>query len=78
MNLYGNDSPRKWNFMTGVGSCMSIGGNYYLHDISPSPQHADAFAIHSDWKAVGQDFDFVMRVNPVKRRIGVCDPFPDR
>jgi hypothetical protein len=53
------------DFMTGVGSCLSIGGNYYGHDISWFSQHADESAIQSDWKAVGKDLYSALSLSPI-------------
>ena len=41
--------------VTGMGSVLNIGGNYYSHNESASSEEADQIAIAKDWRMVGQD-----------------------
>ena len=61
------------NFMSGMGSCLGIGGNYYQHYLSPSYRFSDYFALRSDWKAVGQDLYFAMHASPIAPSFGERD-----
>ena len=44
------------SFLTGMGSVLNVAGNYPEFNVSDSPDEADALALESDWKMVGQDF----------------------
>ena len=54
------------SFITGMGSCLSIAGNYYEYNVSPSAWIADRNAIYMDWKMIGNDFRECIRNNPYK------------
>lgn len=41
--------------LTGAGSIISIGGNYYDFNYSESEQEADRRAFKKDWEAVYED-----------------------
>lgn len=45
----------KTSFLTGLGSCFNIAGNYYSYNFSRTSQEADARAGRSDWAMVGMD-----------------------
>jgi len=50
--------------MSGFGSALSVGGNYYRFDQSSPHRLSDMSALHSDWKAVGNDFHSCMPALP--------------
>ncbi|MBS1496799.1 MAG: hypothetical protein JSU03_04280 [Bacteroidetes bacterium] len=45
------------DFVTGMGSVLNIGGNYFEFDTSISENIADLKALRSDWGVTGQDID---------------------
>ncbi len=51
--------PRS-SFLTGMGTIFNIAGSSYSYNFSRTPQEADAKAIASDWKMVGQDLRSVI------------------
>jgi len=51
---------RKSSIMSGAGSALGIGGNYFRFDKSSSHVLSDANALQSDWKAVGKDISSSM------------------
>ena len=51
--------PRS-NILSGIGSSIGIGGNYYRFDQFTPSTLADTFALQSDWKAVGNDLHSCM------------------
>ncbi|AKJ65450.1 hypothetical protein [Kiritimatiella glycovorans] len=52
------------NTLSGFGSAISVGGNYYRFDQSTPRRLTDMSALHSDWKAVGNDFSSCMSSLP--------------
>ncbi len=46
--------PRK-SFLIGIGSILSLNGNYYSYKTSKSGIEADMEALSNDWKMVGKD-----------------------
>ncbi|QES93108.1 hypothetical protein F0358_10520 [Empedobacter brevis] len=46
--------PKK-SFLIGLGSILSLGGNYFSYKTSRSGIEADTEAIHNDWRMVGKD-----------------------
>jgi hypothetical protein len=48
-------------FLVGVGSAVSLGGNYYPYNFSPTPVIADIRALSADFQAVGEDMRIAMR-----------------
>ncbi len=42
-------------FVIGMGSVMNVGGNYFDHNSSSTPEEADQIALASDWAVVGQE-----------------------
>ena len=49
-------------FLSGMGSSLSIGGNYYRRSVGAILQD-DYAAIRSDWCMVGQDIGRALRSN---------------
>jgi hypothetical protein len=43
------------SFLTGFGSVLSIGGEYFSYNYSDDVGDADRIALASDWLIVGQD-----------------------
>ena len=43
------------NFLTGVGTVLNLGGNYYEYNYSESSSDADKKAIENDFEMVGFD-----------------------
>lgn len=62
MNSYKTDflTPKS-SFLSGVGSVLNIGGNYFDYNNSTSDDEADEKAISMDWKIVGSDIFNSMR-----------------
>lgn len=56
--------PRS-NVISGIGSSLAIGGNYYRFDHLTPHKLTDSFALHSDWKAVGNDLWSGMNTPPL-------------
>lgn len=52
------------SFLTGLGSCLSLAGNYYSYNTSTTPSEADARALYSDWAVIGNDISSAMREIP--------------
>ena len=44
------------SFLEGVARVMDLAGALNTYNIAPTPEQADAWALWSDWAAVGQDF----------------------
>lgn len=42
-------------FVSGMGSTLNIGENYFDYDIASSTQEDDADAICMDWMMIGED-----------------------
>lgn len=62
----------RYPFLSGVASTLDIAGTRYRRKFSgPSvpPEVADARALESDWKAVGEDIGNAMKVIRVKRSL---------
>ncbi len=59
-------TPRS-SVLTGMGTLLNLAGSYYFYNISSTPAEADARALASDWKIVGQDFRHVL--NQEKQRL---------
>ena len=47
-------------FLTGAGSCINLGGNFYKPEISGDPGEFDRIALLSDFESVGKDFEAVL------------------
>ena len=43
------------DFITGIGSVLNIGGNYYEFATSKNDLAADIKALRCDWGVIGQD-----------------------
>lgn len=43
------------SYLTGAGTVINIGGNYYRYNRSATPAQADARAIRQDFAMIGQD-----------------------
>lgn len=43
------------SFVTGMARLFDFGGTLNTYNVSPSEAEADIRAIHSDWKAIGND-----------------------
>lgn len=43
------------SFLTGFGSVLNIGGEYFSYNYSDDEGEADRVALASDWLIVGQD-----------------------
>jgi len=50
------------SYLTGLGSCLNIAGNYYEYNVSKSESKADEKAIYMDWKMVGNDLRKAMGI----------------
>ena len=51
----------KSNFWVGLGSVLTIAGNYFDYSYSKSEKQADSSSIHSDWKSIGGDSQVSMK-----------------
>ncbi len=51
--------PRS-SVLTGMGAILNLAGSYYFYNVSPTPAEADARALASDWKMVGDDIRHVL------------------
>ena len=49
------------SFLGGLASILDIGSTLTVYNSSPTPEIADAKAMYSDWKAVGDDLRASMR-----------------
>lgn len=54
------------DFLTGAGSVMNIGGNYYVFKMSQTPEEADFRALRSDWSTIGNDLCLTMQAQQPK------------
>jgi len=45
----------------GIASVLSIGGAFFLYNVSATPKIADANAIRSDWSMIGNDIRHAMK-----------------
>lgn len=43
------------SFLTGVARTLDLWGSLDSYNVSRTPQQADALALRSDWKVVGQE-----------------------
>jgi hypothetical protein len=43
------------SFLTGFGSVLNIGGDYFSYNYADSEEEADKVALESDWLIVGRD-----------------------
>jgi hypothetical protein len=50
------------SFLRGMGSVLSIAGNYYEYNASSTPEEADAKALFSDFAMIGEDLREVIAV----------------
>lgn len=48
------------SFLTGMGSVLNIGGNYYSVNSSENNQEANLKSLTSDWEAIGKDMEIVL------------------
>ena len=51
-------------FLTGAGSVIAVGGDYYFYNTSHSPTEADRRALRNDVAVVAEDFSVVMESVP--------------
>lgn len=51
----------KGSYLTGLGTVLNIGGNYFDYNYSLSVKEADWNAIHNDWGVIGQDISEVIQ-----------------
>lgn len=49
------------NFLTGAGTAMNLGGNYYEFNVSESAFEADRLALKNDWNVIGEDIEEALR-----------------
>ena len=56
-------------FWEGMGSVVSVVGNYYEFNHSETEREADANAIESDWMVVGQDINQVIVTEDVIKKL---------
>lgn len=45
------------SFLSGTGTVINLGGNYYEYNVSPSDCEADFNAIRNDFDMIGQDMN---------------------
>lgn len=50
------------NFWVGFGSVLNLAGSYFEYNISKTEEEADAKALASDWKNVGDDIKDSVRI----------------
>ena len=50
----------KSSFISGAGSALGIGGNYFKFDKPSTHVLSDSNALHSDWQTVGKDISSSM------------------
>jgi hypothetical protein len=43
------------SFWSGLGRWLDLSGKFDSYNVSPSGETADAFALYSDWRIVGQE-----------------------
>lgn len=48
------------SFLSGVGSLVDLAGTPHLYNRWPTPWESDAWALFSDWVAVGNDLRAAM------------------
>jgi hypothetical protein len=48
------------NFLSGAGTVINLGGDYYRFNESSSPIEADSRAIRNDFNMIGQDISDVI------------------
>lgn len=60
---------QKNNFLIGLGSVLSIEGNYFEFNKSKSSQDADIKALKSDWYNIGEDIR--ESINSIKLKEGI-------
>ncbi len=53
-------------YLLGMGSIFSIFGFYFKYNAVDRPDKADSFAIHNDWKVIGQDLQKAIDSFPSK------------
>ena len=49
--------PSAWY---GLARLLDLGGNFDSYNQRPTPAEADALALYSDWRAVGQDLSIAI------------------
>lgn len=60
------------NFFRGIGSAFNITGDFYTFNTSNSPEEADAKALRSDWKNVGNDIKKAKKEFEKKHQAELC------
>ena len=48
------------NFLEGMARSLDLADTFTEYNTSRSPSEADFRGIRSDWRAVGEDFDYVI------------------
>lgn len=62
-------TPRS-SLISGAGSALGIGGNYYRFDKSSPRPLSDSRALQSDWETVGKDISLSMKSSKSPRGKG--------
>jgi hypothetical protein len=60
------------SFLTGVGSVLAVGGDYFLYNRSHSPSEADRRALRNDVAVVASDFAVVMEFVPPEKIVSAA------
>lgn len=60
------------SFLTGVGSVLAVGGDYFLYNRSHSPSEADRRALRNDVAVVAGDFAVVMESMPPEKIVSAA------
>jgi hypothetical protein len=55
------------SFLTGAGSVLAVGGDYFFYNASGSPEEADQRALRNDAAVVAGDFAVVLESMPAER-----------
>jgi hypothetical protein len=55
------------DFLTGMASAVSLGGNFHEFSEAASPAEADAKAIGHDWSVVGQEIKDALKATSTVR-----------
>ena len=48
------------SFLEGMARVLDIGGTFTQYNTFTDAREADFFALRSDWRAIGEDFDTVL------------------
>jgi hypothetical protein len=61
------------SFLTGVGSVLAVGGDYYLYNTSRNAAEADRRALRNDIAVVANDFAVVLESVPPEKIVAAAE-----